>query len=353
MQQRKDEILKKKEKLAELKRQRELRSKEFSSTRQSIGTPSEVRFALSAMHAQVLTPLTPQVSPPRDRTQNKAELDSLISSLVGEERGSPAPRTPPSNRARSARPSSYVPSPAGLVSETPDETGQTPPVEATRASGAPQKLSFAPMRTTYEITADPPKREVITYSKGVQTSLPASPIRSPGHSDSEERSSSGAERKPQRRRSRRQREREEELRQNLRKEIEDELKTLAEPKNEGSVVNYSRAHNFPARALDSEELNAVTSSNDFLHFVERSSKVIERALDEEYDVLADYRHGAPGMEDDEEEEYGSKGRKGRRLKQVIQFYDERWSRKRMISDIGFSHKVCYHLCFHSYQRYSS
>lgn len=37
MQQRRDEILAKKAKLAELKRQRELRQKEFTQSRQSIG----------------------------------------------------------------------------------------------------------------------------------------------------------------------------------------------------------------------------------------------------------------------------------------------------------------------------
>lgn len=42
MQARKDEILAKKAKLAELKRQRELRQKEFSQSRASIGDASEV-----------------------------------------------------------------------------------------------------------------------------------------------------------------------------------------------------------------------------------------------------------------------------------------------------------------------
>jgi dynein intermediate chain, cytosolic len=42
MQQRKDEILAKKAKLAELKRQRELRQREFSANRQSLGDASEV-----------------------------------------------------------------------------------------------------------------------------------------------------------------------------------------------------------------------------------------------------------------------------------------------------------------------
>lgn len=42
MQQRKDEILAKKARLAELKRQREQRSKDFSANRQSIGAAIEV-----------------------------------------------------------------------------------------------------------------------------------------------------------------------------------------------------------------------------------------------------------------------------------------------------------------------
>lgn len=53
MQQRKDEILAKKAKLAELKRQRELRQKEFNQSRHSIGDASDVRSSsaeLCIMH---------------------------------------------------------------------------------------------------------------------------------------------------------------------------------------------------------------------------------------------------------------------------------------------------------------
>lgn len=47
MQQRRDEILAKKAKLAELKRQRELRAREVSASRQSIGSASDVKLPLS------------------------------------------------------------------------------------------------------------------------------------------------------------------------------------------------------------------------------------------------------------------------------------------------------------------
>lgn len=84
----------------------------------------------------------------------------------------------------------------------------------------------------------------------------------------------------------------------------------------------------------------MTASEDFLEFVERSSKVIEKALDQDYDVLADYALDGAEVESDEDEGYGSsRGKKGRRVRQVAQFYDERWSRKRMISDLNFSPKV--------------
>ena len=138
--------------------------------------------------------------------------------------------------------------------------------------------------------------------------------------------------------SRREREREEELRRNLRREIEEELKAVKEP-DAVDAPSVAQAR-YPSRALTNEELNAVIASEDFVDFVERSSKVIEKTLDQEYDVLVDY--GLEGMEGNEEEDEGyasSKGRRGRRMKEVAQFHDERWSKKRMISDLGFSPKV--------------
>lgn len=87
---------------------------------------------------------------------------------------------------------------------------------------------------------------------------------------------------------------------------------------------------FFARELSEEERAAISASEEFLEFIERSSKIVERALDMEYDILADYGIDANGDSEDAT---------GRRLKQLIQFYDERWSKKRMISDIHFSPKV--------------
>ena len=199
------------------------------------------------------------------------------------------------------------------------------------------------VRTNWEF-APAPTTDIPFYSKGIQTSEFWSPQgrkqSTDGFSDSDPDSFPSARTSPRSKRlSRREREKEEELRQKLRKEIEEELKTVrdASPIDTGPQP----AQNFPARALTDEELNAVTASDSFLDFVERSSKVIERALDEEYDVLADYAlKGVAGMDDDEDEGYvSSRGKKGRRIKEIAQFYDERWSKKRMVSDLDFSPKV--------------
>jgi dynein intermediate chain len=181
-----------------------------------------------------------------------------------------------------------------------------------------------------------PKPEVVTYSKAVQTDgldpQPETPEESVA-SDNEEAPGTS---RSNHRFSRRDRERDEEIRQKLRKEIEDELQATNQAENHEKTIAQSSQLRYPLRTLDDDELKAVTSSDDFLDFVERSSKVIERALDEDYDVLADYELGGTDGDLQEDEETGKK-RRG--IREVCQFWDERWSKKRMISDLSFSPKV--------------
>jgi dynein intermediate chain len=249
------------------------------------------------------------------------DLDSLISSLVD-------------------RPSSS--SPAGKKRVSSNEqlregaSGTPPPPAKYRdAATDTQNLSFAELTTVYEIPVES-KPEYITYSKGVQTTEPWQPTQD---SSEDTEDGEGVPKSPSRRRRKlSQREieiEEEQIRQRLRLEIEEELRAL-----QLDEKNQSEAR-FPARALDTEELQAVTGSNEFLDFVERSSKVIERALDEEYDVLADYALQTRDAEDDDE----YVGRKGRRIKEVMQFdLSEAMGRKRMVSDIDFSPKFPELLC---------
>ncbi|KAK8222959.1 cytoplasmic dynein-like protein 1 intermediate chain 2 [Phyllosticta paracitricarpa] len=325
MQQRRDEILAKKAKLAELKRQREMRQKEFTQSRQSMSDASDL------------------VSPTPSRADSRRELDNLIQSLVGESRpGSGGPRDPSSPTGGRSRPTSVI-SASQLSSAVGDaiETASSPATVQT-TTNVPQPLSIAPLTTVYEAPSTP-KPEIITYSKGVQTTEPWSPPkRRQSESDGETENhgpdwSPSKAKRSSKRWSRIDRLRDEELRQNIRKEIEDELKALQDGQDAGGAA--STEPNFPARQLTDEELNAVTGSDDFFDFVERSTKVIERALEEEYDLLTDY--AMAGMEDVDEDDDGfgnAKGKKGRRIREITQFYDERWSKKRMISDLNFSQK---------------
>ncbi|KAJ9299941.1 hypothetical protein DTO217A2_8047 [Paecilomyces variotii] len=314
MQQRKDEILAKKAKLAELKRQRELRQKEFNQNRHSIGDSSDI------------------VSPVPSRSESRAELDSLISRLVDRPGSASLATGGEGSSRRGSRPNSVL-SASQLSGDNTDVLSPTSRPATQVTSAATQTVATGPIPEATE-SAPETKQETLTYSKAVQTDEWQQPRResidgsvASGDDDFQETT------RANKRLSRRERERDEEIREKLRKEIEEEIqaaKQLSDP-----TAAQSSQLRYPLRTLTDDELNAVTSSGDFLDFVERSSKVIERALDEEYDVLADYELGGINGEDEEEEEYGKK-RRG--IKEVAQFWDERWSKKRMISDISFSPK---------------
>lgn len=106
----------------------------------------------------------------------------------------------------------------------------------------------------------------------------------------------------------------------------------------GQSTDASSKDKFPMRELTVEEMKAVMSSEELIEFVEKSSKVIERALDQEYDILVDYAQLGQDV-DEEDDNAGNTGGKGkRRVKEVIQYFNERWSKNRMISGIDFSPK---------------
>ncbi|KAK8089092.1 dynein intermediate chain- cytosolic [Apiospora hydei] len=280
MQQRRDEILAKKAKLAELKRQRELRANQANTGRSSVSGSGDL------------------ISPTPGRGDKREEIELLINSLVGESRPVSVSTGAASPAHRGSRPNSVLS--AGELSGDISELASQPNGQIA-APSQPQVLTTVALQTVFECPPSPVK-EIFSYSKGVQTTDEAQ----------------GAKL------------REEELRQNLRQEIEEELKATLD----GSVATS----NFPARKLTDEELNAVTASDDFVDFVERSTKVIERALDSEYDILADYSLQVHELDDDEEQAGNAAGKGRRRVKEVIQFYDERWSKKRMVSSIDFSPK---------------
>lgn len=327
--QRKDEILAKKAKLAELRRQREereARQKEHGNKRESLlpGDDSDVK------------------APSPRRTTDRKELDSFIETLVGDRPGSRGTGAG-SPAGRKSRPTSTLGASVQVGSETYERNADASERAQTTTAGT-QTLSTGPVETVVDQAPAVVKKEYVTYSKAVQTSDSWSPPKQrksrTSFSDIEDDLAVPASGSPKssKRLSRRQKERADTLRENLKKEVEEELKAAHNATVNGDAP--STAPRFPARALTDEELNAVTSSEEFLEFVERSSKVIEKALDQDYDVLADYALAGVEADEDEDEGYASgRGKKDRAIKQVAQFYDERWCKKRMISDLGFSSKV--------------
>ncbi|KAJ4992089.1 Cytoplasmic dynein 1 intermediate chain 2 [Stagonosporopsis vannaccii] len=326
MEQRRQEILAKKAKLAELKRQRELRREQAGSSRQS---------ATASPLGEVLSP-TPRRSQDLDR---RADVDSLINNILGDRR--PGSTQPASPAVRATRPTSVVS--AGQLSSDNEPAS---PAQSRMVDGETQTISLGPLATVYESAGDgqvtaeaSTQKEVITYSKGVQASIDWSPARSRGLRGSDTERDESPTRSPRSKRlSRRQKERDEEIRSQLRKEIEDEIRAAQQAPHPGTAA--SSDENYPFKTLTNEELTAVENSEDFIGFVERSTKVLERALDQQlgYDILADYALDGMDVGDDDEGYGTSAGKKGRRIKEVAQFWDERWSKKRMVSDLGFSTK---------------
>ncbi|KAI9227445.1 MAG: WD40-repeat-containing domain protein [Piptocephalis tieghemiana] len=83
------------------------------------------------------------------------------------------------------------------------------------------------------------------------------------------------------------------------------------------------------RELTEEEAEAVIRSDHFIEFVDQSARLIERALNEEYDFLTDY---TLLQEEDADMDSGSQ------VKLVADFYDERLCRNRSVMDISWSQK---------------
>lgn len=267
------------------------------------------------------------------RSDSRAELDDLISRLVDRPGSASMSYGADGASRKDSRPNSVLS--ASQISGENTEP-YTPSTRPTSQSIAVQTvLADASVTAAPEPTPAPePRRpEVVTYSKAIQTDDLTRPE---SESESELELDDGDPQDPTRtskRRSKKDRQRDEEIRKKLREEIEEELQATKDLADQGAA-NQSSQLRYPLRTLEDDELKAVTSSDDFLDFVDRSAKVIERALDEEYDVLADYELRGIDGDVEEDEEHG----KRRGIREICQFWDERWSKKRMISDLSFSPK---------------
>ncbi len=250
-------------------------------------------------------------------------MDELISTLIGTNREGAV-----INQNQRTSPQK----PALNPSRRPAENGAEPPQRETQ-SVSTQTFSAAPTSTVFEVAPDlAPRREYITYNKGVQTDNASSTT--PEESEKEEGEIEDATSKGQ---SQDDESRLEEIRSHLRKEIEEQVKVEAELA--ATNVSSSAQPRHPLRTLTSDEAHAVTSSDDFISFLERSTKVIERALDDDYDLLVDYSTShdhEDGVSDEERFPNSRSSRGSYAIQETQQFFDPNQSRKRQISDLQFS-----------------
>ncbi|KAK9263960.1 WD40-repeat-containing domain protein [Lipomyces tetrasporus] len=290
MEQRRAEIEAKKAKLADLRRQRQqrLQMPQHSLSRDAL-------------------------SPSRSAADRRSDIDHLVASLVG------------SPRSQSRLEGDNVVS-AGQ--ESSDPFVDTAPYSPRKAPATP---TFSDLSTTIITLFDAPPlaqtqlpdskvrvaEEKITYSKEVQTAeswITEEPQYECAQHDALSASDLG--------------EFQEKVRERLRREVEEELYLQQKSRDRLNVEYEPSARKINIKELRPEVKSDLLQSVEFLQFIERSSKIVERVLDDDYDILVDY---ASGFDDKDSQSEGM-------IKQVAQFYSDRWSSNRTITAIDWSPK---------------
>ncbi|KAG9300617.1 hypothetical protein G9A89_005217 [Geosiphon pyriformis] len=135
---------------------------------------------------------------------------------------------------------------------------------------------------------------------------------------------------------------EEEIYEKVKKEFqEQETARLAEEEAQRLRDLEAKKKEELAKDLNDKEREKIIHSSEFVEFIDYSTKIVERALNEDYDILTDYTV-SPDVDGGDEEIHT-------RVKTVCTFYDEKWSQKRSVTDVNWSHKYP-ELCVASYNK---
>lgn len=182
-------------------------------------------------------------------------------------------------------------SPSSKSVSTPSEAGSQDSGDgAVGSRRGPIKLGMAKITQV-----DFPPREIVTYTKETQTPVTAQP-----KEDEEEEDDVAAPKPP----------------------VEpEEEKTLKKDEE-----NDSKA---PPHELTEEEKQQILHSEEFLSFFDHSTRIVERALSEQINIFFDY--SGRDLEDKEGEIQA-----GAKLSLNRQFFDERWSKHRVVSCLDWS-----------------
>lgn len=182
-------------------------------------------------------------------------------------------------------------SPSSKSVSTPSEAGSQDSGDgAVGSRRGPIKLGMAKITQV-----DFPPREIVTYTKGTQTPVMAQP-----KEDEEEEDDVVTPKPP----------------------IEpEEEKTLKKDEESDSKA--------PPHELTEEEKQQILHSEEFLSFFDHSTRIVERALSEQINIFFDY--SGRDLEDKEGEIQA-----GAKLSLNRQFFDERWSKHRVVSCLDWS-----------------
>ncbi|KAF9564282.1 dynein intermediate chain [Agrocybe pediades] len=123
-----------------------------------------------------------------------------------------------------------------------------------------------------------------------------------------------------------------ELRRRIARELEaaaEAERTAREEDLEQESVKLDEEIEQEIRELSEEERASILAAPEFIDFVEQSSKIVQRALNDGYDYIRDYTVNAESGGDESE---------GKRVKRVCEFWDERYGKNRSITDIDWSPK---------------
>ncbi|OLY78495.1 Cytoplasmic dynein 1 intermediate chain 1 [Smittium mucronatum] len=251
MDDRKDELEKKRAKLAELRRARE-----------------ERRLAL--MQAKASQSSTQDI--------NRTDLDNLVNSLVGA-RGSV--EKPDIAKSIQGSPSLGEPSRALLPDTSVDSnlaTNATVSIlrsEPETNKSEPEAPKAQSLTSFSTIILDLPPKEKLVYNKSFQTSTEIE------EQDILELNKSLGLVSQQ------------EVQEKIEEAIQAEkLKREAQEAEELLQLQLQKQSDEQILILNEEEQNVVLSNSNFLDFFEKSSRLMERALDEDYDITIDYSDSA-------------------------------------------------------------
>ncbi|XP_028741581.1 cytoplasmic dynein 1 intermediate chain 2 isoform X4 [Peromyscus leucopus] len=182
-------------------------------------------------------------------------------------------------------------SPSSKSVSTPSEAGSQDSGDgAVGSRRGPIKLGMAKITQV-----DFPPREIVTYTKETQTPVTAQP-----KEDEEEEDDVTTPKPP----------------------VEpEEEKTLTKDEESNSKA--------PPHELTEEEKQQILHSEEFLSFFDHSTRIVERALSEQINIFFDY--SGRDLEDKEGEIQA-----GAKLSLNRQFFDERWSKHRVVSCLDWS-----------------